>query len=160
YRPLAIFLSVIVILGVAAAVISADEYRGKVVETIFVTVFFGTFLLFFGTILHEMGHALCARMVGWRVFSITLGYGWLLCRFWWNGTSVEIRGLPLGGHVVVAPRDPGWYRCKSLLVTSAGPGANLAAFALIFFLLPAGGFGAWASYLLFFGAWPTYLLFL
>jgi len=95
--------------------------------------FFGDFLLDLSivgvfmvlTIIpHELGHALAARALGWRVYQITIGVGNTIWKRRWNGTLVDVRSLPIAGATFMVPEDTRWFRLKFFLAIFAGPAVN------------------------------------
>ena len=86
-------------------------------------------------VVHELGHALMAAALGWRVCRIVIGVGAPIARFRAWGVPVEISRYPVGGHVVPAPTSLVAARWKSMLVFAAGPGAELLVFVLIVLLV-------------------------
>ncbi|NOX69682.1 MAG: hypothetical protein GXP15_10890 [Gammaproteobacteria bacterium] len=76
-------------------------------------------------ILHELGHALTARLVGWRVGEIVIGFGRDLWQFQLGETRIRIKLAPVEGYVLPAPRETGYLRLKCMLVYAGGPGAEL-----------------------------------
>lgn len=82
-------------------------------------------------LIHELGHALCARALGWRVLEMVIGYGPEIARFNLGGTLVVVRVIPIEGHVVPTPSTRDHARLKSALVYAAGPGAELLVIVAI-----------------------------
>lgn len=82
-------------------------------------------------VLHEGGHALMARLFGWRVERICLGTGKVRWERPLFGIPVEFRTIPLSGFVVPRPVDLRAARLKLSLIYAAGPGIELLAVALI-----------------------------
>ena len=82
-------------------------------------------------VIHEFGHALMARAVGWRVELISLGFGAIRSRHTILGMPVEFRTIPLSGYVLPRPGDLIAPRLKEFLVYAAGPGIELLAVAVI-----------------------------
>lgn len=81
--------------------------------------------------IHELGHVLVARLVGWRVTDMVVGFGRELMRFRVGEMRVYVQLAPLGGYVTPAPRDLSLPRLKSALIFASGPGAEaLVALAL------------------------------
>jgi len=82
-------------------------------------------------VLHELGHALMARAVGWRVREIVIGFG----RTLWEGTlgetRIRIKLAPIEGYMLPAPVGRGRLRLKSALVYAAGPGVELLLLACV-----------------------------
>ncbi|HRQ90484.1 MAG TPA: site-2 protease family protein, partial [Bacteroidia bacterium] len=93
-------------------------------------------------VLHELGHALMARWLGWRVERISIGTGKVRMRIWTFDMPVEFRTIPLSGYVVPRPVDLAFPRLKHCLIYFAGPGIELLAVALIGFCV---GFGTLLS---------------
>lgn len=75
--------------------------------------------------LHELGHAAVARLVGWRVDAIVIGFGVEALRFRLLGVPCTLKAYPLGGYVVPGPRSTAGIRLRSALVYAAGPGVEL-----------------------------------
>lgn len=80
-------------------------------------------MLYLGPLIavHEAAHALTSHALGWRVCRIVVGYGRTLLTLRFGRVPVELRMLPIGGHVVPAPtrlRNP---RLESALIYAAGP---------------------------------------
>lgn len=76
-------------------------------------------------VIHELGHALVARLLGWDVIEVVIGYGPELARFRVGRTLVALRAVPIEGHVLPTPRVPKHARLKSALVYAGGPLAEL-----------------------------------
>ncbi|MCB9529730.1 MAG: M50 family metallopeptidase [Myxococcales bacterium] len=83
------------------------------------------------TAIHEAGHALVARLVGWKVDRLQLGFGTVLARGAVGGVPVELRAFPIVGLVGVVPDRLAGARWKNALIYAAGPGVELAAAALV-----------------------------
>ena len=82
-------------------------------------------------VLHEFGHALMARTVGWRVERISIGTGQVRASTTLLGMPVEFRTLPLSGFVIPRPVDLTAPRLKHFSIYAAGPGIELLAVAFI-----------------------------
>lgn len=82
---------------------------------------------------HEFGHAVMAKLLGWRVQRVVLGVGRILFTSRWFKAPVEFRSIPLEGFVQIAPKDKQFARFKHALIYFAGPGIEL----LLFFLIAA-----------------------
>ncbi|PID63103.1 MAG: hypothetical protein CR974_02285 [Gammaproteobacteria bacterium] len=91
-------------------------------------------------VIHELGHALMAKALGWKVKRIVLGVGKVLVHLRWFGAPVEVRSILLEGFVQIAPRNLRRARLKHALIYFAGPGIELLLFVLIAMAL--GGFEA------------------
>lgn len=83
------------------------------------------------TALHELGHSAMAWACGWKVARIVVGFGAVWKGWTWRGTRYEIRKIPLGGHMVPAPRTREFWRAKSALIYLAGPATELAIAGLL-----------------------------
>lgn len=75
--------------------------------------------------IHEMGHAIMARLVGWRVSLICIGSGKVRSQGRILGMPIEYRTIPLSGFVRPEPSDLIAPRLKEFLIYSAGPGVEL-----------------------------------
>ncbi len=121
---------------------------------VLLSVFIATWV---ALLLHELGHALVARTLGVRVWSITLGRGPVLWQDRVGQTRVRIGLLPLHGEVSLHDEDAqalgyrdmntrDWWFCwregsswRAPLISAAGSLANLfgaAALALYWLLMP------------------------
>jgi hypothetical protein len=76
-------------------------------------------------VLHETGHAVTARLLGWHVGKIVLGMGAEVGRFRLGGADVEFRLVPVEGFVQCVPANLHWPQFKSALIYFAGPGIEL-----------------------------------
>jgi membrane-associated protease RseP (regulator of RpoE activity) len=76
-------------------------------------------------VLHEAGHAVTARLLGWYVGKIVLGMGPELCRFRLGAADVEVRLVPVEGFVQCVPTNLRLPHLKSALIYFAGPGVEL-----------------------------------
>lgn len=86
-------------------------------------------------VIHEFGHALMARAVGWRVDLISLGFGQIRRKFHFLGMAVEIRTIPLSGFVRPRPLDLISPQLKNFLIYAAGPGIEILLVLVILILL-------------------------
>jgi Zn-dependent protease len=86
-------------------------------------------------ILHELGHALMAWLLGWQVRLISIGTGIIRYQRTILGTPVEFRTLPLSGFVLPRPRNLSSPRVKNFLIYAAGPGIELLLVAILVVLV-------------------------
>lgn len=84
---------------------------------------------------HELGHALVARLVGWRVDAIVVGFGGVAWSGEIAGIPCALKMYPLGGYVSPGPRSTAGIRWKSALVYAAGPLVELALVGVIALVL-------------------------
>lgn len=103
-----------------------EEFTPQKLSIVFYILFWVPML-----IVHELGHALAARMLGWQVREIVIGFGRTLWQFKYGNTRIKIKLAPIEGYVLPAPVDPGNVRLKSALIYAAGPGAELLVLALM-----------------------------
>jgi hypothetical protein len=85
--------------------------------------------------IHEFGHAIMAKLLGWRVERIVIGFGKVLAQIKLLGTPMEIRTIPLEGFVQIAPKTVTLARIKHALIYFAGPGIELLVFFIIMTML-------------------------
>jgi tetratricopeptide (TPR) repeat protein len=109
---------------------------------VFILLFWGPLL-----VLHELGHAVMARRLGWSVHEIVIGFGRELTRVRYGQTTIRIKALPIEGCVLPSPGTLGNPRLEGALIYAAGPGAELV-FILVLRLFvgeqlfqPAGDLG-------------------
>lgn len=76
-------------------------------------------------VIHELGHAIAARLVGWRVSEIVIGFGRELTRFQLGSTLVRLKAAPVEGYVLPSPNRLRSPRLESAFIYAAGPGAEL-----------------------------------
>ncbi len=77
-----------------------------------------------GTILHELGHALVATLLGLRVHTMSFGYGPVLVSRRLGPWIVELCSIPVCGSVTVAGRSRIFPRVRQAIVCLGGPAAN------------------------------------
>jgi hypothetical protein len=91
---------------------------------------FNTFLfllfLFPLVIIHEFGHAFVAKVFGFRIFSVTVGYGKHLFEIKPYGISVRFNLYPLSGFTMAIPQNDKGFRLKYWLYVFGGPATHLA----------------------------------
>jgi len=85
--------------------------------------------------IHEFGHAIMAKILGWDVQRIVIGFGRVLFNTYFLNAPMEIRSIPLEGFVQIAPKTLRLARLKHALIYFAGPGIELLAFFMIMLML-------------------------
>ncbi len=99
-----------------------EHYEPRKLGVIFVLLFWMPLL-----VIHEAGHAVVARLCGWEVERVVIGYGKTLRTFLVGGTPVVFKTIPLSGYVLPRPRDLQSPRLKNSLIYAGGPAFELAA---------------------------------
>lgn len=85
--------------------------------------------------IHEFGHAIMAKLLGWQVKRIVIGFGKILFKTHLMAAPMEIRSIPLEGFVQIAPKTIRLARIKHALIYFAGPGIELLVFFTIMLML-------------------------
>ena len=85
--------------------------------------------------IHEFGHAITAKLLGWRVQRIVIGFGKVLFKTHLLDAPMEIRSIPLEGFVQISPKTLRLARIKHALIYFAGPGIELLVFFTIMLML-------------------------
>jgi hypothetical protein len=117
-------LFLLLIIGLFAADVVVDFEPAKLSVLLF-AVFWVPLL-----VLHEVGHAVVAALLGWHVGRVVIGMGRPLSRFRVGATPVEIRFFPLEGFVVPVPTNMHLARLKSALIYFAGVGSEILLLGL------------------------------
>ena len=120
-RVTAIVGGVITLLFVAAIF---DEFSTRKLSIIFFFVFWVPLL-----VIHELGHALMAKALGWHVREIVIGFGRTIWQRQIGETRLVVKLAPMEGYVLPVPSDRDRMRMKSALIYAAGPGAELLILA-------------------------------
>jgi tetratricopeptide (TPR) repeat protein len=92
---------------------------------LFLNLFLLQIFIIVGTIPHEFGHAFAARLLGLRLFQVSMGFGKTLYERRVGNFFIVVKATPYGGRTIASPRSPSWFRSKYLLFIAAGPLANL-----------------------------------
>ena len=103
-----------------------EEYSTRKLSVVFFILFWVPML-----VLHEAGHALAAKALGWRVREIVIGFGRTLWQWQVGETRIKIKLAPVEGYVLPAPSEASSVRLKSALVYAAGPGAEIALLVVL-----------------------------
>ena len=116
-------LFLFIFFGLFVAGMAAELFKDFAPNRLSVVFFFISWCLL--TVVHEAAHAVVARLSGWRVSEIRLGFGPLIGRYRPFGQDVELRAFPIVGMVSCVPTSLGWARTKNLLIYAAGPAIEL-----------------------------------
>ncbi|MDF1738140.1 MAG: M50 family metallopeptidase [Verrucomicrobiales bacterium] len=82
-------------------------------------------------VIHEFGHALAARFLGWQVDLVCIGTGKVRFRRRILGMPVEFRSIPISGFAQPRPADLISPQLKQCVIYAAGPGIELLLVAVI-----------------------------
>ena len=82
-------------------------------------------------VVHEFGHALAARFLGWKVDLVCIGAGKVRFRRRILGMPVEFRTIPVSGFAQPRPTDLISPQLKQSVIYAAGPGVELLLVAVI-----------------------------
>ena len=85
-------------------------------------------------LLHELGHAVVAYLLGWRISRTVVGFGRVIYQGQLFNAPLEVRMVPIEGFVQIAPLNIQGARFKNALIYFAGPGIEL----LLFFAIMLG----------------------
>lgn len=84
--------------------------------------------------IHEFGHAMMAKLLGWNVTQINIGIGQRLFKTHFLGIPMDIRAIPLEGFVQYKQTSNNNARYKHALVYFSGPGIELLIFFIVLFI--------------------------
>lgn len=115
----------LVVLGLFGASLVV-EYEPVKLSAVFFVAFWAPLL-----VLHELGHALMAQALGWRVVLVSIGMGRRVLRCKVGALLVDVRMYPLEGFVLPVPtrlRNP---RLENALIYFAGPGIEMLLLGLV-----------------------------
>lgn len=90
------------------------------------SLFLINLFLILAIIPHELGHFIAGRLVGWRVFAVSVGMGKRAFKFDRFGTIFSFHWLPVGGLTRLSAMDDRWYRVKFFITLIAGVAMNAA----------------------------------
>lgn len=103
-----------------------EEYSPRKLSVFFILLLWIPML-----VLHELGHAVTARLLGWDVREMVIGFGRTLWQFHVGGTRIRIKLAPVEGYVLPAANSARFLRAKSMAIYAAGPGAELLLLGII-----------------------------
>ena len=85
-------------------------------------------LLFsFAIFIHEFGHFLAAKLLGFQVDTFSIGFGPALWKKTYKGVEFRISAIPFGGYVALPQLDPAGTAGVQGSQTAGEDGANGAA---------------------------------
>lgn len=87
------------------------------------------------TIIHEFGHVLAGRSVGFRIFAVEIGWGRVVAEFFLWKMRMRFRSILFGGFVRGVPKEIRHYRLRESIFIMGGPLANALLIWLGFELL-------------------------
>jgi hypothetical protein len=94
-------------------------------------------------VLHEIGHAVCARLIGLEVSTVVIGVGRRLWRGTILGTCFTVHAWPVLGLTYLGAKDLHFLRTRLWLATLAGPLTNVLLVTATFMLVsPQTFFGS------------------
>jgi len=123
-----IVISVIFLFMMTMEILS--NYEPKKLGALLFVVFWVPLLF-----IHEFGHAIAAKTLGWRVQRIVIGFGKVLFNMRLLDAPMEIRSIPLEGFVQIAPKTVHLARLKHAFIYFSGPGIELLVFFSIMLML-------------------------
>ena len=104
----------------------AVDFEPAKLSVLFILLFWIALL-----VTHEAGHAIAARLLGWHVGRIVLGFGRTWVRIRSYSAEIEIRSFPVTGFVLCVPTHLRQPRLRNALIYFAGPGTDLLIAALV-----------------------------
>ncbi len=127
------FLWTVPVLGIAGSALLWHDGSSELGH-LFFNLFLLDLFLICSIVPHELGHAVVARMLGWRVFRVMIGIGKPAFKWQVLGFCFDFRRLPIGGATLTSPVDLRWFRLKWFLLVLAGPMANGVMVLAVFLL--------------------------
>jgi len=121
--------ALVLLLGLFIAEICID-YTPVKLSALLVVVFWIPLLA-----LHEGGHAVAARLLGWHVGQVVIGMGKAIGKFRVGTAIVELRVIPIEGFVRCVPTRLRRPQTESALIYFAGPGVELLLALLVLLLI-------------------------
>lgn len=109
------------------------EYHPAKMAAVFVPLWFVVLLP-----LHELGHAVAARLCGWSLRAIVIGSGGEWARVRCLGTWMSFRLWPVSGYVTPRIGDLKAAKWKDAFIYSAGPGVEALVLSAVWLALGEG----------------------
>lgn len=113
------------------------------------TLVFACLLYPLAVILHELGHAVTAYLLGLEIGGIGIGFGRVVWQFEIRGLPIRLHSWPVSGRVYLGASSTRWLRTRLWLSTLMGPATNL--------LLAWGTAVWWKPLVAYFGSPVVYL---
>jgi tetratricopeptide (TPR) repeat protein len=88
--------------------------------------------MYASTIAHELGHAMSGRLLGLRVWRITLGSGPMIAQTKVLDFELRFGVIPIGGLTFLLPGSKSWTRLRYWSAIAAGPAVTAAILSLAF----------------------------
>lgn len=103
-----------------------DGFNRQKLGAVFVLAFWLPMLA-----VHALGHAIAARLVGYRLAELGIGLGRELWHFSLGGMRVRVRTLPLEGYALIRPSSGRPGRVRRAIAHLGGSLGNLTLLALL-----------------------------
>ncbi|QKY69240.1 site-2 protease family protein [Lentibacillus sp. CBA3610] len=100
--------------------------------TIYLVVYLILFAAPFGTLIHEIGHVLGAKLVSADKITLTMGAGSTIFRFVWNKTDISIRVLFFLGGMAGSERRMPYQSTEQIIIAALGPVSSIIASGLCY----------------------------
>ena len=130
---LVLVLALVFLGGLSAELLQGNEPRK--IATVFFLAWWLPLVL-----VHEIGHALMARLFGWQIARTVIGFGKVLYRGQLFNAPLELRLFPIEGFVQMQAPNGKTSRIKHALIYFAGPGIELLVFLGVVFSM------GWANF--------------
>ena len=132
------FVALLLMIFVVAGIYEFLRHGGRLLDA---TGLWAALLCAFQWIMilpHELGHALAARLLGYRQIVILVGFGKPLCAFGFLGIQWLVNRVPFGGFTLADPPDGSGLRWKQFVFVASGPAVNVAAASMAWFCIEPG----------------------
>ena len=98
------------------------------------TIFLLNLFLILSIVPHELGHAIVAQLLGWRVFTVMVGLGKKVFQFELSRIIFTLHSLPIAGRGTCAPINGRYVKTKFFFIILAGPAVNAIIATIILFI--------------------------
>jgi tetratricopeptide (TPR) repeat protein len=82
-------------------------------------------------VMHELGHAIAARLLDVKISRFSIGIGKIICQFKAFEIPCEIHQFPIGGMITILQKSTEFYRLKYFLIVLAGPLTHIVVIAML-----------------------------